>query len=142
MQLMRSLLTLFVWFIVFSLQPSAFANPEKIEGLYKVEQIESASAKDFEIAFVNTANIPRKLVLNTSAMPKGLKVGASYRLLAYLLPQSKKTETPEILQCLIYIPSEVGPVPVWLLSKSASKLNLGQAPFLKMHAPSSDYHVL
>jgi hypothetical protein len=79
------------------------------------------------------------LILQSDHVHVGLKLGSTIRLSAEIA--AEHGGLAEVSQVVLFLPSRQGPTPVWLLSKNAQAKDLRAAPYIKMHAPQTDYQM-
>lgn len=123
-----------------SLSAGSKEKTERIGGNFTVTKIKKLARGGFSVDFKASEGNPpiSRLHLESDHINAGLQEGDTLRLSADVL--SKKGHTAEIGQVVVFIPGRSGPTPVWMMSKSASRLE-PPAKLIEMHAPSTDYAV-
>lgn len=116
------------------------SNVERIGGNFTVTKIKKLPSGGFSVDFKSAAGTPKisRLHLESDHINAGLQEGNTLRLSADVI--SVKGDLAEIGQVVVFLPGRVGPTPVWMMSKRASKLE-PPAKLIEMHAPSTDYAV-
>lgn len=113
---------------------------ERIGGNFTVTKIQKLPKGGFSVDFKSSDGKPSvsRLHLESDHINAGLTEGDTLRLSAEVL--SKKGDSAEISQVVVFLPGRSGPTPVWMLSKKSGSL-LPPAKLIEMHAPSTDYAV-
>jgi hypothetical protein len=116
------------------------AQIERVGGNFKVSKISKLEKGGFKVEFLAAEGAPKfkTLLFESDHINAGLTEGSQIRLSAEVLAISGSSA--EISQVVVYLPSKTGPTPVWMMSKSTSKIN-PPAKLLEMHAPSTDYGI-
>jgi hypothetical protein len=113
---------------------------ERIGGDFIVSTIKRAQNGGFIVEFRANAGSPRIRVLRLESdhVNAGLNEGDKIRLSADVV--ASKGDMAEVAQMVLYLPSKIGPTPVWMLSKRNKPLD-PPAKLIEMHAPATDYAV-
>lgn len=111
----------------------------RVGGNFKVNAIDLVDSGTFRVEFTSTKQTGRfdTLILETDHVNFSIKEGQVIRLSAEVISENK--DTAEVAQVLLFLPSQQGQIPVWLLSKKGSAFDLKGARYLEMHAPVNDY---
>lgn len=123
-----------------------FADPlakvERIGGLFKITRIEKLGDKDFRIKFESEPKTGKhdKLVLRSDHVHLAMQEGQVLRLSAEVLRDT--SSELEVTQVLLFLPSDHGTAPIWLLSSDHPNRDFRGARWLDMHAPQADYTIL
>lgn len=115
---------------------------ERVGGSYVVESIDPLANGGFVVMFKSEPQTGKfdVLRLESDHVHVAIKVGDKIRLSAEI--KSFDDNVAEVSQVLLFLPAMEGHVPVWLLSRGTDNSELRGAPYLKMHAPQSDFIVL
>ena len=121
---------------------TAFAEPLRIGGDYKVSAVDRAKGGAFIVEFKSIAPNGKYDVLRLESdhVHVAVKVGQQIRLSAEIL--SETGATAEVSQMVIFLPSVQGHVPVWLLSNKAPASEHPSSKYLEMHNPLNDYVIM
>jgi hypothetical protein len=113
----------------------------RIAGDYRVAEIQPIhQGNSFRITFVHEAGEPyERLILESDHIHVGIEQGQTIRLAAEVLEEHEKYA--EIAQVLLFLPTDYGQTPVWMLSRKKPSLELRGAPLIEMHAPAADYAI-
>jgi hypothetical protein len=79
------------------------------------------------------------LILHSDHVHVGVKVGSTVRLSAEVAAEIGPLA--EVAQVVMYLPSNQGPSPVWLLSRNRQHRDLKAARYKDQHDPRSDYRM-
>ena len=111
---------------------------EKIEGIYTISKIKTTD--DYvEIHLTpQDKNLP-KLYMETDRFQDRLQKNVSMKIVGDIF--RKNAQASELAQAMFFLPTSSGSTPVWILSRHSHGLNLSTTPYMKMHAPTSDYKV-
>lgn len=117
------------------------AKVERVGGTYIVTRIDRTPDDAFLVEFKSEQPDGRfdSLILACDHIHLGIKLGATLRLSAEVA--ADHGGVAEVSQLVVFLPSPQGATPVWLLSRNVKTTDLRATPFLKMHAPQSDYQV-
>lgn len=129
---------------LFLMAPSAQASEKegvlRVGGDYRVEDISKVDSRTFRISFVhNEAIRHQRLVLLSDHVHLGVEVGQILRLSAEIAEE--KDGYFEVSQVLLFLPSQYGKTPIWMLSATRPRPFLGGVKLLEMHAPAADYAI-
>lgn len=120
-------------------QPSQ-AQVQRVGGDFIVERIDAQQDGSFRITFQHSESTRHKtLVLVSDHVHMGVEEGQKLRISAEVL--AEYSDYTEVAQVLLFLPSEYGKTPVWMLSQKSPKLSLDGVKLLEMHAPSADYAI-
>lgn len=113
---------------------------ERIGGNFLVHKISKSPSGAFIVDFRASEGEPKfkELRLESDNINAALVEGAKLRLSADVTRVNGKLA--EVAQVVVYLPSVVGPTPVWMLSRKAPRLD-PPAKLLEMHAPVTDFAV-
>lgn len=113
---------------------------ERVGGDFTVTKITRVSKGGFVVDFTASAGLPKfkYLRLESDNINAGLVEGSSLRLSADVIKTNGNSA--EVAQVVVFLPSQVGPTPVWMLSKKAPRLD-PPAKLLDLHSPTTDYAV-
>ncbi|MFW7378148.1 MAG: hypothetical protein ACOH5I_05025 [Oligoflexus sp.] len=112
----------------------------RVGGDFLVKKIETLQDGSFRIVFDHADSTRHKtLVLVSDHVHMGVEEGQTLRLSAEILAEHEKYT--EVSQVLLFLSSEYGKTPVWMLSQKQPHLSLGGVKLLEMHAPSADYAI-
>lgn len=140
---LRMSLALAIFFICCSVvtagEKESDKNVKRVGGIYKVSLIKKLAQDDYKIEFSSVSKTGRydKLFLESDHVHVGIDEGVELRLSAEVIED--KGDVAEVGQVLLFFPSGDTYVPVWLLSKKFSNLQLRGSKYLEMHVPTSDY---
>lgn len=113
---------------------------KRIGGDFLVEKIEGLSDGGFRVQFQHVEKSRAKtLVLISDHVHMGVQEGQLLRLSAEVL--SQQDDYIEVSQVLLFMPSNYGQTPVWMLSRKQAQLQLSGARLIEMHAPAADYTI-
>jgi hypothetical protein len=122
-------------------KPRPSHNVERVGGTYIVSAIDKVEA-GFQVKF--TAAAPSgsfdEIILESPHVHVGVKVGQQLRISAEVIGGDMKVA--EATQVLVFLPTQRGEVPVWMLSSKRTAGDLRGARYLEMHAPETDYTIL
>lgn len=113
---------------------------ERIGGNFTVTSIKPLKEGGFRVTFAAKDGSPRfkKLVLDSSHVHMSLAEGATLRLSADVI--STNSDTADVSQVVVFVPTRNGETPIWMLSRRAVDPN-PPARLIEMHAPQTDYQV-
>lgn len=114
----------------------------RVGGDYEISEI-NRTASGFRVVFTSQTKGVKfnRLILDTQHIHIGLNKGDKLRLSADVMKETNDTAT--INQVMIFLQTQEGKTPIWLISKHQSKFDLlRQNDLLKMHSPQSDYLLL
>jgi hypothetical protein len=115
---------------------------ERVGGTYLVTAINKIADNAFQIEFKST--VPSGhfdiLRLESDHVHMAVKIGQRIRLSAEIL--AVDGAVAEVSQVLLFLNTQQGRVPVWLLSNKAKEGSLRAAEYLEMHVPATDYIIL
>lgn len=119
-----------------------FAKLERIGGLFRITRIEKLGEKDFRIKFESESKTGKhdKLILRSDHVHLAMQEGQVLRLSAEVLRDT--TSELEVTQVLLFLPSDHGTAPIWLLSSQHQTRDFRGARWLDMHAPQADFTIL
>jgi len=121
--------------------PRPTHNVERVGGTYVVSAIDRVDA-GFRVKFNAVAPSGNfdEITLDSPHVHVGVKVGQQLRISAEVIGGDLKVA--EATQVLVFLPTQRGEVPVWMLSSKQNAGDLGGARYLEMHAPQTDYTIL
>jgi len=118
----------------------ASSRVARVGGDFVVEKIDFDDSGAFRIIFRHEESTRhKKLVLISDHVHMGVQEGQILRLSAEVL--AEYPDYTEVSQVLLFLPSEYGKTPVWMLSQKQPQLSIGGVKLLEMHAPSADYAI-
>ena len=114
----------------------------RVGGDYLVTAVEHSGEREFHVEFKAVTPSGKFDVLNLHSdhVHIAVKKGEKLRLSAEIL--NSKGAVAEVAQMVIFLPSNLGPTPVWLLSNRASNHELRAVKYLEMHSPQTDYVIM
>lgn len=139
-------LTVLSLFIAFLPLERVLADPlaklEKVGGLFRIASIQRLGDKDFRIKFESERKTGKGdvLVLRSDHVHLAMQEGQVLRLSAEVVRDG--SSELEVTQVLMFLPSDQGATPIWLLSTQHTTHDFRGARWLEMHAPQADYTIL
>lgn len=118
------------------------AQLERVGGNYAVHSIEKLNDRSFRIEFRHQEADEgpyRSLFLISDHVHLGLEEGMVLRLSGEV--KGRSGGEVELTQVLLFLPTDYGKTPVWMLSKKSVSKSLKGARFLEMHAPGADFYL-
>ena len=116
---------------------------KSIEGVFKISSITQGKKGKFQICVDSTKQKNKTLqtyCIISSNLHRAIEKGASYKVKGLLAKESKGKGIPGILsQLVVFLPSEKGDIPIWIMSESYKPDEIGN--FLEQHNPQTDYMV-
>jgi len=118
------------------------ARPLRVGGDYTVTSVDRLTDREFHVEFKAVAASGKFDVLNLHSdhIHIAVRKGEKLRLSAEIL--STQGAVAEVAQMVIFLPSNLGPTPVWLLSNRATNHELRAVKYLEMHSPQTDYVIM
>jgi hypothetical protein len=117
------------------------ATAERVGGDYRIESIQRHDDGTFTVMFqaiVPTGKFDR-IRLDCAHLHLGVKEGDVLRISAEILTAAGAEA--QASQVLVFVDTQQGPAPVWLLSNKVSTKELNGARYLEMHLPATDYMI-
>jgi hypothetical protein len=114
---------------------------ERVGGDYRIESIQRHDDGTFTVMFA--ANVPTgkfdTIRLDCAHLHLGVKEGDVLRISAEIMTSAGAEA--QASQVLVFVGTQQGPTPVWLLSNKVTTKELNGARYLEMHLPATDYMI-